>query len=167
MDSKVNWKAKYMELRSKYMNAIDVSFRLGFEEGKKQSDMEAAQMQLQQMQEAAAMGGQPGMESGEPLPEESGEPGMEGGQELPPEAMAAEGGGDELDASIDELEQYVKSEEGKRDYAKLLKSFHNKKIQYKYESKDDRSRKLNSILKKWEEEDTKSQSGDNDLMGQV
>lgn len=159
--SKVDWRQKYYELRSKYLNAIDVAFRLGVQEGQKNQKMMDMEMQLQQMQEAAAMG----MGGGEePLPpEEGGEPGMEG--EIPPEEMAAEGGGDELDASIDELEQYVKSED-KKDYAKLLKSFHeNKKTQV--ESKDKRVKKVDNILKKWDEEDAETQSDDNDVMGQA
>jgi hypothetical protein len=159
--SKVDWRQKYYELRSKYMNAIDVAFRLGVQEGQKNQKMQDMEMQLQQMQEAAMMGG------GEELPPEEGmEPGMEGGEELPPEAMAAEGAGDELDASIDELEQYVKHED-KKDLANLLKSFHANKKSEKTESKDSRSKKLNSILKKWDEEDAETQSDDNDVMGQA
>lgn len=146
--SKVNWKQKYYELRSKYMNAIDVAFRLGLQEGQKNQKMMDMQMQLQQMQEAAAMG----MGGGEEplLPEEGGEPGMEG--EVPPEEMVAEDGGDELDASIDELEQYVKHE-NKKDLTNLLKSFHENKKTEKIQNKDERSKKISSILQKWDEED--------------
>jgi hypothetical protein len=160
--SKVNWKQKYYELRSKYMNAIDVAFRLGVQEGQKNQKMMDMEMQLQQMQEAAAMG--MGGEEEVLPPEEGGEPGMEG--ELPPEEMAAEGGGDELDASIDELEQYVKHED-KKDLTKLLKSFHENKKSGKIESKDNRAKKVNSILQKWDEEDAETQSDDNDVMGQA
>jgi hypothetical protein len=151
--SKIDWKQKYYELRSKYMNAIDVAFRLGVQEGQKNQKIMDMEMQLQQMQEAAAMGmgGEPGMEGGEELPPGEAEPGMEGGEELPPEDMAAQGDGNELDASIDELEQYVKSEEGKKDYANLLKSFHENKKTTKNESKDTRVKKINSILQKWDE----------------
>ena len=146
--SKVNWKEKYYELRSKYINAIDVAFRLGVQEGQKNQKIMDMEMQLQQMQEAAAMG--MGGAEGEPLPpEEGGEPGMEG--EIPSEEMSAEGEPNELDASIDELEQYVKNEEEKKDYAKLLKSFHENKKENNVESKDIRFEKINSILKKWDE----------------
>lgn len=160
--SKVNWKQKYYELRSKYMNAIDVAFRLGVQEGQKNQKMQDMEMQLQQMQEAAMMGGgEPGMEGGEELPPEM------GGEELPPEeAMAAEGGGNELDASIDELEQYVKHED-KKDLTKLLKSFHENKKSGKIESKDNRAKKVNSILQKWDEEDAETQSDDNGVIGKA
>lgn len=165
MNNKTNWKQKYYELRSKYLNAIDVAFRLGVEEGQKNQKMQDMEMQLQQMQEAAAMGMGGGEET---LPPEEGgegvEPGMEG--EIPPEEMAAEGGGDELDASIDELEQYVKHED-KKDLANLLKSFHANKKSEKMESKDSRSKKLSSILKKWDEKDVNTQSDDNNTVGQA
>lgn len=165
--SKVNWRQKYYELRSKYMNAIDVAFRLGVQEGQKNQKIMDMEMQLQQMQEAAAMGmqgGEPGMEGGGELPPEEGQPGME----VPPEEMQAapeEGGANELDASIDELEQYVKSEEEKKNYANLLKSFHQNKKQEKKESKDSRIKKVNSILKKWDEEGSELE-GDGEATGE-
>jgi hypothetical protein len=165
--SKVDWRQKYYELRSKYMNAIDVAFRLGVEEGQKNQKMMDMEMQLQQMQEAAAMGmggGEPGMEGGGELPPE--EMGGEVGGEIPPEEMVAEGGGgDELDASIDELEQYVKSEEGRKDYAQLLKSFHEKKKTGKLEDKSTRAKKVNSILEKWDNEDSDESS--DEIIGQA
>jgi hypothetical protein len=45
-----NWKLKYQELKSKYMNSVDVAFRLGVEEGMKQSSLDNANQQLQQAQ---------------------------------------------------------------------------------------------------------------------
>jgi hypothetical protein len=125
--SKVNWKDKYMELRSKYMNATDVAFRLGVEEGQKNAQFEQAQMELQQMQEQMAMQAQadPMMGGEEMPPEAMGEEGMGPEQELQ-EMVGEEQGGADLDSSIDELESYVKSEE---DYSSLLKSLHSQSKQ--------------------------------------
>lgn len=152
MASNVNWKQRYYELRSKYLNAIDVAFRLGVQEGQKNQKMQDMEMQLTQMQEAQAMGGgeegmEPGMEGQELPPEEGMDPGME-----QPE-MGAEG--EELDTSIEELEQYVKSEgKGKGvDFSNLMKSFHKNKEAGKYDSKDKRVEKVNNILEKWEKDE--------------
>jgi hypothetical protein len=125
--SKVNWKDKYMELRSKYMNATDVAFRLGVQEGQKNAQFEQAQMELQQMQEQMAMQAQadPMMGGEEMPPEAMGEEGMGQEQELQQMAGEEQGGAD-LDSSIDELESYVKNEE---DYSSLLKSLHSQSKQ--------------------------------------
>lgn len=112
--SKVDWKQKYLELRSKYINSIDVAFRHGFEEGYNKSKVEMMEMQLQQAQEAAAMAAQAAPAMGEEMP--------------------AEEGGDPLVQSIDELEQYVKHE--KPDFESLLKSA------YKSESKNTENKSL-------------------------
>ena len=56
MSSKINWKQKYFELRSKYMSAIDVSFRLGFEEGQKQAEL-AAYANLKLVKQQFYLGG--------------------------------------------------------------------------------------------------------------
>ena len=72
---KVDWKQKYYELRSKYMNAIDVSFKLGFEEGQKAAEFENMQMQVQQAEEEAAMQEEQAMMGEDPM--------MGGGEEMP------------------------------------------------------------------------------------
>lgn len=188
MAGKVDWKQKYFELRSKYLNAIDVGFRLGIEEGKRTAEMENMQMQLQQAQQqaaaAAAAGGGAPMGGGEMPPEEA----MAGGGEMSPEEEAAmmgeeivsplpeeggeegeaEGGGDELDASIDELESYVAKKEKDIDFSKLMKSFHKSQAKTNNKEKsDDKHKKINSILKKWDDEDAESQSTENgNILGQ-
>lgn len=162
MAGKTDWKQKYYELRSKYLNAIDVAFRLGVEEGQKNQklmDMETQLQQAQEAQQAAAMGG--GMPGEDPMM------GDGSGEELPPEeAMAQEGDGDELDSSIDELEQYVKNE--RPDYASLLKSFHaHKTSKQEGDKKDKRVKKIDSILKKWDEDNSAEESTENgDILGQ-
>ena len=174
--AKVDWRQKYFELRSKYLNGLDVAYKMGVQEGMRQSELEQMQMQLQQAQQQAmaaqqqmamAQAGAP-EEGGEVPPEEGGQMPPEGGEEMPPEMMeeGAEGeeaGGDELDASIDELEGLVaKSESGDIDPAELLKAIHKMK-----ESKEQVDSKkvlvkqrniVDGIMKKWKEEETKATS---------
>src|SRR5271154_5458768 len=78
MPGEVNWKAKYMELKSKYMNAVDMAFRLGIEEGMKQGQLDNANQQLAQAQQdkqSMAPGGQPGGEQPGGKPNNNGAPG--------------------------------------------------------------------------------------------
>jgi hypothetical protein len=71
MAGESNYKQKYMERRAKYMNAVDVAFRLGFEEGSKQSQVDQANQQMQdanakEQAMAGAQPGAPGAEGGKP-----------------------------------------------------------------------------------------------------
>lgn len=62
MSGEINWKQKYQELKSKYMNSVDMAFRLGVEEGMKQSQVDQAaqdQADAQMQQEAMAGGADP------------------------------------------------------------------------------------------------------------
>jgi hypothetical protein len=51
MPGEINYKQKYQELKAKYMNSVDMAFRLGFEEGSKQSQLDQANQQLASAQE--------------------------------------------------------------------------------------------------------------------
>lgn len=165
-NNKVNWKQKYYELRSKYMNAIDTAFRLGVEEGMKNAELENMQMQMQQMEqqqmaEDPMMGEEMSPEMGEEVPMEEG---MEG--EMPMEEEVATN--DELGSSIDELESYVKNED--MDFAALLKGFH--KLGKSEEVKKDISKskkvdKINSILKKWDDEEDGGSSSTETENGEI
>lgn len=66
MSGEINWRQKYQELKAKYMNAVDMAFRLGVEEGMKQGQLDNAQQQLAQSQEqnVAAAGGAAGQPPG-------------------------------------------------------------------------------------------------------
>jgi alcohol dehydrogenase class IV len=63
-----DYKAKYNDLKMKYLNTVDLSWRLGYEQGLK--DAQTEQAQQQQMQSDAmdqqAAGTQPGEESAAP-----------------------------------------------------------------------------------------------------
>jgi hypothetical protein len=108
MSAEINYKNKYMELRSKYMNDLDMAFRLGMEQGAmqaQQDQMAQQQAEAQQMQQAALQAqGQPGQEGaggppqeGAPQGQEAQEPDMNGQNES------------ELDQHIAKLEGMVSS----------------------------------------------------------
>jgi len=171
MSGKVDWKQKYYELRSKYMNAVDASFRLGVQEGQKNAEMENMQQQVAQMEEAAAMaeaGGmvdENGMPMEEPMIDENGMP-ME--EEMPGEEMGEEMPGEEpsLDSSIDELESYVKNEGKNIDFANLLKSTHKMKTAKVEEGQNKKADEITAMVKKWDEEDEES-TENGEIIGQA
>jgi hypothetical protein len=119
MPAEINYKKKYLELRSKYMGDIDIAFRLGVEQGLQQAQQQQAQeaearadqkeMQMQQMSMQAD--GQDGSEGAEPSEEgapDSGEggipgPGPEQAGSQPP-GMGDQTQGSELDGHISKLE---------------------------------------------------------------
>jgi hypothetical protein len=113
--SETNWKAKYLDLRQKMMNAVDTSFRLGYEQGAKEAQAQAqADMAAQaQAQAQQAQMGQPGEEGGEEAPAE--------GQEQQPGQQNPQGS--ELDQHLSTLESMVqKSEWTEEDREALKKS---------------------------------------------
>lgn len=116
MPASINYKNKYLELRSKYMADIDVAFRLGFEAGGQQAQQQQAVEAKAQAQESemrmneaqTGMNGQPG-QSGPPgsevgNPMEGGKPPGEGATPGGPEAGQPPQAGSELDQHINKLE---------------------------------------------------------------
>jgi len=111
----VDYKIKYIDIRAKFIEAVDVAYRQGYEEGLKEGQQAAQEQMMQQQQEqqmqqeAMMQGGQPG-EEGMP-PEAMGDEAMAQGAEapadMPPEAMGGEEEGDELDQHISELQDLV------------------------------------------------------------
>ena len=167
----VDYKMKYLDLRSKFMKTAERFYRLGKEDGLKEGQMQAQQQQMEmQAQQEAMMNGQVDPETGEPIaPEQGGMP----GEEMSPEEQAAmeeqgmapedmsEEEGSELDSKINELEQLVqKGEKPKvtelrkaveeitnlRKSQKKLKPNHKKVVTSKQKDFVD------GILKKWETE---------------
>lgn len=122
------YKAKYLQLKSQYMNAVDTAFRLGFEQGKQQAEldnMSQQQMQAQEMATAAA-GAPPSGPTESGSPEPGGEPQVEGKEEMeqPVDAPMQESehpDGTELDQHIAKLEALLgKSEIAPEDLTKAL-----------------------------------------------
>lgn len=102
-----DYKKKYLELRSKYINDLDMAFRLGVEQGMQNAQQEQAldaQAQRNDLDAQNAAGGQP--QPGQPgeQPEQSGS--EEGSSEQPEQnpGMEAQGQGSELDHHINTLE---------------------------------------------------------------
>ena len=130
MSGTVNWKQKYTELKAKFMESVDMAFRLGFEQGAQQASQQAAQEQQMQQQAMQAQGGAPG------APGAGGPPGGQGptgrpeedqdfaDQEYPPTKPGEPGkgvqpmqesehpGGSELDQHIAMLESMINKSEG-------------------------------------------------------
>jgi hypothetical protein len=124
----VNYKAKYHALRLKFMDSMDMAFRLGYEQGGKDAQVDQAVQAAADAQAAAAgaqgqvdaegnpiggdEGGQPGEEGGQPPGQ--GAPGQEGaqppGQGQPPGAGAPNSS--ELDQHIAKLESIVSAPGG-------------------------------------------------------
>ncbi len=126
MSAEINYKSKYMELRAKYMNDLDMAFRLGFEQGGQQAQQDQA-MQAQQDQMAmdqAAMQGQAGGALDQPGQEVLGQPNQPGAESEQPGQESAQPGAvnamagqpTELDQHISKLESAIaKSENGSSD----------------------------------------------------
>lgn len=180
--SNVDYKAKYLELRTRLLEATDVAYRTGYEQGMEKGQQAAqeqqmAEMQAQQMaaqglgpdgqplqqgaegQDPNAMGGDPAMQD----PNMGGDPNA-----MPMDDMGGEPGG-ELDSKLAELQELVsKGEKPKvldlrkivREIATVRKSqIENFKNKNKKVESAQRSL-VKNILKKW---DSESQSVTEDL----
>ena len=142
MSAEINYKNKYMALRAKYMNDLDVAFRLGMEQGaqqEQQNQMAEQQAQQQAMDQAAMAGqdGQPGEGGGFGGPQEGGDqPPGQPGEGAPAEggnpAMAAQGGS-ELDQHISQLEGLIAKSESLSKDPDIKKSLDNLKAMRKNE----------------------------------
>ena len=163
-----DYKSKYLDIRAKFLEASDVAYRLGFENGMKEGEQVAQQQAMaeqQAMEQAAAQGAMPGMEGemppgmeGEMPPEEMGmEPGMEPGAE----GMEEEGGGSDLDSGIEELSSLVAKGEKpsvismRKAVGKIndLRKSQKDKWRKKTEKTTSAQKKIvDGVLKKWEDE---------------
>lgn len=76
MSGEINYKMKYNELKSKYMNAVDMAFRLGVEEGMKQGQLDSANQQLAQAQSQVQAQGSPGADPAGGKPNNNGAGGV-------------------------------------------------------------------------------------------
>lgn len=125
MAGETNWKLKYTELKAKYMNAVDMAFRLGVEEGMKQSQVDQANQQAMQAQAGAdGMGGDPSggtNNNGAPgTPDQGGGADMSGAPSIQPKpvegapapmAESEHPDGTELDQHIAKLESMIAKSE--------------------------------------------------------
>jgi len=103
-----DYRLKYNDLKLKFMDALDVSFRLGFEQGATNAQLQQAQQDKAAAQ-AAAQGGMPG------------QPGQEGFGEDPNSPETPDGS--ELDQHIGQLESMLQSSKpGTPEQASMQKS---------------------------------------------
>ena len=111
----VDYKAKYLDLKTKYQETVDLAWRLGFEQGAQQAQLDqAAQQQQQADQMAMAANGQPPQPGQEAAPGEEAQPGQPQSQNP---------NGDELDRHISKLEGMLgKSEISSLDLGDLKKT---------------------------------------------
>lgn len=110
MSKGIDYKKKYENLRANFIDALNFSFRTGYEQGFNEATVQSAMQQAQMMQQAQA---------------------QQMGQEQPgqPEEMGAEGGPDELDQAIAQLEGLIKSEDVSAEkIARLVEEIKTKKI---------------------------------------
>lgn len=101
--SLTDYRAKYMDLKTKFQETVDLAWRLGFEQGAQQAQLDqVAQQQAQADQMAMAANGQP-------QPGQSGEEGTPGEEqsEQPGQPQSQNPNGDELDQHIQKLESML------------------------------------------------------------
>lgn len=117
--SEINWKAKYMKLRSTLMESVDTAYRVGCEDGMKmaqEQQVQEAQAQQQQAEAAAQTGGQAPGEDGQAGPAAPGA--APGGESENPQ-------GSELDQHLAKLEEMIaKSEKTEADLEVMAKATH-------------------------------------------
>lgn len=116
----VDYKKKYMDLRARFVEALDVAFRTGYEQGSNEQQIQNMAQQAQmQAQQAAMMNQGAGMNQ-----PPNGAPDQ---QQPVPEA-----GGDEMDSAIAQLEGLVnKSEPSVEDMKKSLEAIKNSRMHQK------------------------------------
>jgi hypothetical protein len=126
--SEINWKSKYEALKAKFMESVDAAFRLGYEQGAKEAQVDS--IQQQQQQEADQMAAQAnGM--GDPSQEQGEDPNQDpnAGPEVEGPPPSANPQGSELDKHINELESMLqKNEDGKIDVAAALAAINSLKL---------------------------------------
>jgi hypothetical protein len=117
----VDYKAKYVDLKTKYHETVDLAWRLGFEQGLQQAQLDqAAQQQVQSDQMAMAANGQP--QPGQPG-EEGSAPEGQPGEEQSGQPQSQNPNGDELDQHIQKLEGMLgKNELASTDLGDLKKT---------------------------------------------
>jgi RNA-binding protein YhbY len=108
-----DYKLKYEDLKLKFMDAIDCSFRLGFEQGAQSAQMQQAQQQAQEAQMQAQQAQQMGQQPGQQDPNNQGSP---------------DNSGSEMDQHISTLESMVnKQDASSPEYADMKKTLNEMK----------------------------------------
>lgn len=170
-----DYKLKYLDLREKFLNAVDVAFKMGYENGAKDTTVQMQAQQAQQMAADAqaakaaadASAGQPGQEQ----PDQGGEVPQEGDEAQPQPDQQVPSVDQDLDQQLGQLQGMTKTEKKVKPLKKgELKPMHTIEISHPHESKssfhnlDNKKKAANhlqkqlvdNILKKMEEEAPKA-----------
>ncbi len=161
MPGDVSYRNKYIELRGKYLADLDVSFRLGFEAGGQQAQLDqAAQQQAAQQQadQMAAQGGGDqfggGQEGGAQPGQDPTQAGADAGGGQPPQPGQPDQQGSELDSHIAELESMV-NQPGADAGGQIQKSLHKLKafrksqlLQLEFKKSEQAIKAIGKVFKK-------------------
>jgi hypothetical protein len=174
MNNKVDYKRKYLDLRSKFVSTLDVAYRLGYEQATKDASVQQAQMQMQQaqmqMQQAAQQQGMMAQMAGA----QQDQMGAEGQQGDQGEAQQ-QPNSDEIDQYIAQIEDLVnKTENVPEDLKKaihgikVVKTKPNFSFSYQHNLPENQKKVLTKqeeivegLMKKWDEE---AKSTANDIL---
>ena len=104
--SLVDYRTKYLDLKTKYHETVDLAWRLGFEQGVQQAQLDqVVQQQAQADQMAMAANGQP--QPGQPGEEDQSPEGQPGQGQDNGQPQSQNPNGDELDQHIQKLESML------------------------------------------------------------
>lgn len=107
--SMIDYRSKYLDLKAKFLSTVDTAWRLGYEQGASESQVDQAQQQMAQ----AAAAPQPGMPGQGGMPEES--PSIEDTSpvqdEEKSEPLSQNPNEDELGQHIEKLESMIAKSE--------------------------------------------------------
>ena len=143
MSAEINYKQKYLELRSKYMNDLDMAFRLGFEQGGQQAQNDQVMQQEQQSHEVEMAAAQ-GMNGGAPG---QGAPDATAAPEGPQEPQSEHPQGSEIDQHIAKLEQAIAKSENLSGDVEIKKSLEDLKSMRKTEVLNQQIKKNERAIK--------------------
>jgi myosin heavy subunit len=138
MSGDINYKQKYQDLKTKFMQSVDMAFRLGFVEGSKQSQLDNANQQLQMQQDHAQNMASLNQPKAPGMPSEDGQPQEVDDGSQPQQLQSENPAGSELDQHIATLEGMVnKSEDSSGDLQKALDGLRSlqKSLQFAHEMK--------------------------------
>ena len=166
----VDYKQKYIDLRSKFSKTTDRYYRTGYEAGLKEGEMQAQQQQMQEQQEQEMLAQGIDPETGQPLQggavDENGIPVDDQGAmdeaQMAMGGMEEEGGGTELDQHINELQGLVQKGEKPKvtDLRKAINALAGMRKSQKNQLKSNHKEVVvskqkglvDNLLKKWEKE---------------
>ena len=151
MSNEINYRSKYEQLKAQFMASVDTAFRLGYEQGAQEAQIEGIQSQQQQAQAEQQPAGAPGQQPGQPGQEEAAQPSQDQSEQPEQEDMqeSENPAGSELDQHISTLEGMLgKSEFSGEDLQKALKEVKSFKEKLAIKKNDKAIKSIAKSLKK-------------------